>query len=135
MYLNLAVRLANVLNCICCIPRRMLNTVLFAACFSYKISLVALVATDCPYVLIQSYCNLFMPSNPRSIREHHLSLQGIAGCFPTKTSRFKSFWYNWKSIWYTSIVTLMAVDISKRFIHPVACSAWSSIASLVLYDC
>ena len=52
----------------------MLNTVLFAAGFSYKTSLIALVATDCPSVLIESL-QFFMPSNPSSIREYHLSLQ------------------------------------------------------------
>ena len=78
---------------------------------------------------------LFMPSNSSSIREYHLSLQGSAGCFPTETFRFKSFCYSWKSIRDASIAALMAAVISKRFIHPVAWSAWSSIASHVFYGC
>ena len=82
------------LNCIYRIPRRTLNAVLFAACFCYKTSLIALVVTDCPSILIQSYCNFGMPSNPNSIREHHLSLQRSADSFPTKAFGFKSFCYN-----------------------------------------
>ena len=43
--------------------RRMLNVILFAACFSYRTSLIALVATDCPCVLIQSYWKFLFKLN------------------------------------------------------------------------
>ena len=46
-------------NCIYRIPRGMLIIVLFAACFCYKTTLIALVVTDCPSVLIQSYWNFY----------------------------------------------------------------------------
>ena len=38
----------------------MLSAILFAACFSNKTSLIALVATDCPSLLNQSHWNFFM---------------------------------------------------------------------------
>ena len=86
------------LNCIYRMPRRMLNIVLFAACFSYKTSLIALVATDCPSILIQSYCNLLcqvIQAQYVSIIYHFKDLLVVfpqrlftLGCFVTTGSPF-----------------------------------------------
>ena len=97
----------------------MLNTVLLTLCASYKTSLIALVAKTV-HLNDSELLQLLMPSNPSSMREHHLSLQGSAGRFPAKTFHFRLFCYNWKSTQYTAIAALMEADISRRFIHPVA---------------
>ena len=120
------------LNCIYSTPRRMLNTVLFAACFSYKTSLIALVATDCLSVLIQQFFCQVIQAQYVSIIYHFKDPPVV---FPKRLFVLSRFHYNWKSIRYTSIAVLMSADISKRFIHSLAWSGWSLIASYVLYDC
>ena len=99
----------------------MLSAILFAACFSNKTSLIALVATECPSLLNQSHWNFFMIQAQYVSIIYHIKDPPVVfspRLFALSLLQLEVDLIHVR-ILHTSITALMATDISKRFIHPV----------------